>query len=375
MINVFQPALGREELAAVQEVFASNWVGKGPKTTQFEAAFAAHIGVDTGLMQSVNSCTEGLFQAMNVLEISAGDEVILPTISFVGAANAVMACGAKPVFCDVDSRTLNPTAADIEQVITPRTKAVILLHYGGVPCDMDTICPLLAHHSVALIEDCAISVASRYRGLSCGTFGEIAVWSFDAMKILVTGDGGMLYCRNPELAERAKRLLYLGLENESGYSSEAATRWWEFEVLCTGRNAGMNDFTAAIGLVQLQKLAGSIARRRVIAERYDCELRTCHWLQVPPTIPTTICSSYYFYWVQMAPEIRDRLAHRLRAQGIYTTFRYHPLHRVNYYSAPQMFPGADKAADTTLCLPLHQSLTADDLTQIIGAIRCFAKDL
>lgn len=376
MINVFQPALGQAELDAVANVFASNWVGKGPCTAQFEAAFAAHIGVDPTLMHSVASCTEGLFQAMNILDIGTGDEVILPTISFVGAANAVVASGAKPVFCDVDPHTLNPTATAIEQCITEKTKAFIPLHYGGIPCDMETIRPLLAHHSIALIEDCAISIASRFQDQACGTFGEISLWSFDAMKILVTGDGGMLYCRTPPLAERARKLLYLGLETPSGYTNTASSRWWEFDVSCAGRNAGMNDIASAIGLVQLQKLPAAIARRRTIAATYDRELSTCAWLQLPPAIPTTVCSSYYFYWIQMAPQLRDRLAQTLHAQGIYTTFRYYPLHRVAYYRMPQQqFAGADAAADTTLCLPLHQSLTDDDLRHIIEAIHRFGKEL
>lgn len=375
MINVFQPALGDEELNALRDVFASNWVGKGPKTTEFEAAFAAYIGVDPDLMQSVSSCTEGLFQAMHILEIGAGDEVILPTMSFVGTANAVMACGATPVFCDVDSRTLNPTVADVERVITRHTKAMIPLHYGGVPCDMDALCGLLSAYKVALIEDCAISVASQYKGRSCGAFGELSVWSFDAMKSLVTGDGGMIYCRTDELAERLKKLLYLGLETKSGFSNHTATRWWEFEVAAPGRQAGMNDITSAIGLVQLRKLAGAIARHRTITERYNAELNDCDWLQLPPTIPATVTSSYYFYWVQLAPQVRDDLAHYLRTEGIYTTFRYHPLHRTRYYAAAHTFPNADKAADTTLCLPLHQSLTDNELTHIIRSIRHFGKSL
>lgn len=218
---------------------------------------------------------------MHILGIGAGDEVILPSISFVGAANAVVACGAIPRFCDVDPRTLNPIAADIERVITPRTKAMIPLHYGGVPCDMESICALLAVHNLVLIEDCAISVASQYNNQACGTFGEIGVWSFDAMKTLVTGDGGMLYCHTPDATERARKLLFLGLESKSGFTNSAATRWWEYELAYPGRQAGMNDITSTIGLVQLQKLAGAIARRRAITERYDEGLGDCAWLQVP----------------------------------------------------------------------------------------------
>src|SRR5687768_8465038 len=180
-INVFQPTLGAEELEAVGGVFASSWVGRGARTDRFESEFAAHLGVDRGLVRSVSCCTEGLFQSMDLLGIGAGDEVVLPTISFVGAANAVAACGATPVFCDVDPRTLNATAGTLEPKLTTRTRAVLLLHYGGLPARLHEILPLLHGRRVALIEDSACSVASRIDGRACGTFGDVGVWSFDAM--------------------------------------------------------------------------------------------------------------------------------------------------------------------------------------------------
>src|SRR5678816_2362158 len=159
MINVFQPALGAEELEAVRRVFESNWPGKGKVTDQFEADFARHLGTDRELVHSTSCCTEGLFQAMTLLGIGPGDEVVLPSISFVGAANAIMASGAQPVFCDVDGASLNCTADTIESCITARTRAVLILHYGGVPCDMEAIGGLLARRRLLLIEDNACSVA------------------------------------------------------------------------------------------------------------------------------------------------------------------------------------------------------------------------
>ncbi len=375
MMNVFQPALGAEELVAVKDVFASNWVGKGAVTDRFEADFAAYAGVDRGLMRSVSCCTEGTFQAMTLLGLGPGDEVVLPSISFVGAANAVLASGARPVFCDVDPRTLNPTARSIEERLTRRTKAVLVLHYGGVPCPLAEICALLDERKVALIEDSACSVASRYRGRACGTFGEIGLWSFDSMKILVTGDGGMVYCRTPEMAERLGSLVYLGLDRQSGLSTPRETRWWEFEVVSLGRRAIMNDVAAAIGRVQLRKLPGFVERRRQIHEHYDRELAALPWLETPPALPADAQSSYYFYWVQAPQEARDALAVHLRARGIYTTFRYHPLHRVQWYGSDARLPGAEAAAESTLCLPIHQSLTAEDLEQVVGAIRDFGTRL
>jgi len=372
MINVFQPALGTEELEAVRGVFESNWVGKGPMTNQFESDFASHVGVDRALMRSVNCCTEGLFQSMALLGIGPGDEVILSSISFVGAANAVASSGARPVFCDVDARTLSTTANFIEEMITARTKAVIILHYGGVPCHMDEIYELVDQRGIALIEDSAHSVASRYAGQVCGTFGDIGVWSFDAMKILVTGDGGMVYCRTPEMAQRLEELVFLGLSPQSGLSSRAGARWWEFEISCHGRRAIMNDIASAIGVEQLKKLSHFIARRQQIHDYYNRALAEFTWLQLPP-VPAHVESSYYLYWIQTEPEIRDQLAVYLRDNGIYTTFRYYPLHRVRCYGSTVNLAGAEDAANTTLCIPMHQSLSNEELAKIVECIVDFSK--
>ena len=373
MIGVFQPSLQEEELAALRKVFASNWIGKGRLTDEFEQRFAAAIGAERAQVRSVSCCTEGLFQSMALLGIGAGDEVILPSISFVGAANAIAGAGARPVFCDSDPRTLNATARFIEDKITPRTRAVMILHYGGLPCEMDAIRELAAARGLALIEDSACSVASRYKGRACGTLGDIGVWSFDAMKILVTGDGGMVYCRDAALAQRAEEMTYLGLVTKSGSSSTVDKKWWEFEISCYGRRAIMNDMASAVGLEQLAKLPRFIQRRKEVHEFYGRALASFPWLQLPPEVPSHAESSYYFYWVQMRTDLRDRLAIWLRQKDIYTTFRYYPLHWVKYYGASDRLPQAEQAAETTLCLPIHQALTDNDLDAIATGIAEFGK--
>jgi aminotransferase len=368
MINVFQPSLGQEEAESVQKVFASNWVGRGKITETFETLFAAHIGVPRQLVRSITCCTEGLFQAIEAMELNPGDEVILPSISFVGAGNAVAASGARPIFCDVDPRSLNATADHIEQKISPKTKAVLLTHYGGLPAEMDPILELLREKNLFLIEDSACSVSSRYKGKSCGTFGDFGVWSFDAMKILVTGDGGMIYTKTEALAKVMEHKTYLGLETNSGITS-SKDRWWEFDISSFGRRAILNDITSSIGLVQLKKLKGFIDRRRAIHKFYDRELAVIPWLQIPPEVPNYSESSYYFYWVQT--DERDRFAMHLKKEGIYTTFRYYPLHKVKKYECDTPLANSELAAQTTLCIPLHQSLSDSDINHIVEAIRSF----
>ncbi|NQW46874.1 MAG: DegT/DnrJ/EryC1/StrS family aminotransferase, partial [Planctomycetes bacterium] len=248
MIHNCQPSLGAEELDAVRRVFQSNWLGKGRLTEEFEEAFAAHLDVPREHLRSSNSCSEGLFLSLKILGVGPGDEVVMPSISYVASANAVVERGARPVFCDVDRRTLNATAESIEAVLTPRTRAVMLIHYGGLPADMDPILQLLRPRGIRLVEDSACSVASTYKGRACGTIGDIGVWSFDPAKILVTGDGGMVYARDQEMARRAELELYLGLGSQSGFSSAASSRWWEFDVTCAGRRGITNDICSAIGL-------------------------------------------------------------------------------------------------------------------------------
>ncbi len=373
MINVFQPTLGEEELVAIREVFASNWIGKGKRVAEFEETFAKHIGSSPTRVLATNCCTEGLFSSMDLCAIQPGDEVILPTISFVGAGNAICAHGAKMVLCDVDCRTLNARAEDIEKVITPRAKAILLLHFGGIPCNMDEIMALANEHHLKVIEDCAAGVCSKYHGKALGTFGDIGMWSFDAMKILVCGDGACLHFQDEELREKASKWLYFGLESKSGYENSVAQKWWEFDISCFGHRAIMNDVTAAMALEQYKKLPVYMERRAKVHAFYDGALREYEWLDLPLPIGEGNATSYYFYHIQVKNGKRDKLATYLREHGIYTTYRYFPLHRVPGYHVKGDFPNADYATDNTLCLPMHQSLSEENLAYVAESIRDFDK--
>ncbi|MDX2394202.1 MULTISPECIES: DegT/DnrJ/EryC1/StrS family aminotransferase [unclassified Streptomyces] len=371
MIHLFQPQTGDEELAAVAEVFADKWLGHGPRTKAFEAEFAAHLGVDAQNVVFLNSGTAGLFLALECLDLEEDDEVVLPSLSFLAAANAVLAAGARPVFCDVDPRTLNPDAAHIESALTERTKAVIVLHYGGYPGDVKAIAELCRDRGVTLVEDAACSAGSRVDGRAVGTFGDLAMWSFDAMKVMVTGDGGMLYVRDPELAARARRLAYHGLAQPSGFGhAKVSHRWWELDIPEPGRRVIGNDMTAAIGRVQLRRLPEFVTRRKEIVDLYDRELAGAEGIEPPPPLPEGHESTYYFYWVQLDDAIRDEVAGELLAAGIYTTFRYAPLHKVAAYrSEGQELPSSDVASGRTLCLPLHPGLSDDDVRTVAATLR------
>ena len=371
MINVFQPTLGGEELARIKEVFDSNWIGKGKLVNEFEKKWAEHVGSTANRVLTTNCCSEGLFSSMHLCDIKPGDEVILPTISFVGAGNAVCANGSKMVLCDVDPRTLNARAEDIEKCITSKTKAILLLHFGGIACGMDEIMALADAHNLKVIEDCAAGVCSSYKGKALGTFGDIGMWSFDAMKILVCGDGAALHFRDPELRERAEKWLYFGLEAKSGYENSVAQKWWEFDISSFGHRAIMNDVTAAMALEQFKRLPSFMEARSKVHEFYNENLKNVNWLDLPLPIAAGCTTSYYFYHIQVKNGKRDELAKYLRDRGIYTTYRFFPLHRVPGYGVHASCPNADYAVDNTLCMPMHQSLSLDDLTLFVDTIKEF----
>jgi len=376
VINIFQPSLGEQELQAIKEVFESNWIGPGPKTAEFEERFSRFISTDRENVTMTNSCTEGMFQVLDWI-LEPGDEVIIPTIGFVGAANAVIGNGGTPVFCDVDPLSLNTTAACIEEKITDKTRAVLLIHYAGWSCNMDPIIELCEEKEIWVIEDNACSVATTYKGRPTGTLGDFGVWSFDSMKILVTGDGSIIHAKDPDMLAEIKTRSYLGLLSQSGYSSSVDQKWWEYDISYPGRRSVVNDITSAIGLVQLSRLEEFIDRRKQIHDYYNAFLGDRNWIKTPTPIYESGLgdreSSYYMYWIQLQDEdTRDKLAVHLKENNIYTTFRYYPLHLVKYYDQyHEQLPNAEKAANITLCIPLHQALTVEEVEYIAEKIRSF----
>jgi len=381
MINIYQPSLGKEELKAIKKVFKSNWLGKGPRTEEFIKQFSSKLITDDCFREeltvvspnnllTVSSCTEGLFQSID-LYVNEGDEVILPSISFVAAANAIVAKKAKPIFCDVNKRTLNVELEDIKNKITKKTKAIIVLHYAGVPCDIDNISKFCLNHKIKLIEDNANSPFSTVNNQNTGTFGDIGIWSFDSMKQLVMGDGGMIYCKDKTDTNKLKKLTYLGLESKSGLdNSNNGNKWWEFNISSPSRRSVTNDIQAAIGIEQLKKIDTQLLKRKKIHNQYSLELGNLDWLDIPLNLPTGVTSSYYMYHIQLKDKNdRDKLANYMKSKEIYTAFRYYPLHMVEYYKGNYNLPNTEYVASHTLCIPIHQGLTNKDVNKIILTIK------
>jgi aminotransferase len=353
-IQLFSPSTDHRELAALTRVLDTHWLGKGARVTEFEAAWAMHVGVPVENMVSTNSCTSALFEAVRLAGIGVGDEVIIPTIHFVGTAQAVIAAGGTPVFCDVDRWTMNATRETIEAKLTEKTKAVIMNHYGGniARFSRTDLADLM------WIDDLANAPMIRISDL--GTC-DYATWSMDSMKVLTTGDGGFLYCVDWIDSAQARMDFCLGVDSESGISNQKSSRWWEFSVPFPGQGRHlMNDLVASIGLEQLKKLDGFIARRREICLQYAALVQE---------LPEISGYQYGDYFAWIYTERRDELARHLRENGVYTSYRYFPLHLA--YNTGDKLPDAEWAAEHSLLLPLHNNLTDADVEYVCEKVKEF----
>jgi len=370
MISMFSNSLGAEELEAVRGVFESRWIGFGPESKKFEEELGDKIGSSRVL--ALNSCTAGLFMSMDILGIGPGDEVIIPSIHFIGAVNAVIKAGATPVFADVDLQYLNILPEEITRLRTEKTRAVFLLHYGGHPCDMEKIYP--ATKGLYLIEDSANSPFSKYRGINCGLLGDIGIYSFDAMKILCCGNGGAIVVKSDELLAKAKEFRYFGLaaKGQSGIDSlgEKKSRWWEINLGSISNRYLPSDILSAAARIQLRKVDDFLRRRREVWDIYQAELAGLDWLELPPEPLPDTTGSYYFYWLRIK-DGRDKFARYLVDNDIYCTFRYYPLHLIEQYGPQTGLPQSELLNEITINIPLHQNLSPEEVEKIVKTIKNF----
>jgi perosamine synthetase len=358
--------MDEQEIEAVAEVLRSGWIGLGPKTAEFERNFASFLGAPYAV--GLNSATAALDMSVLLLNINHGDEVIVPTMTFVSTAHAVAYNLATPIFADVDADTLLIDIDDVAHKITPRTKAIIAVHYGGRPVDMDRLRQVAA--GIPLIEDAAHACGSEYKGRKAGTLGDLACFSFHAVKNLSTGDGGALVTCDPALMERAKRLRWLGIDRGTwDRTGTDRSYWWQYCVDEIGLKCHMNDIAAAIGLVQLRKLPSSNARRRQIAEMYTAGLQGLPWLKTPPMDTPDSQSAWHIYCVQV--EDRDDLNVYLQEKEIGTGVHYRPIHQYACYGNRPVLPVAERIFERILSLPMHPGLTDEDVVYTIDSIRSF----
>jgi perosamine synthetase len=344
------------EADALAEVIESGWVSQGPRVQEFERAFAARVGAEHAV--ATTNCTTALHLALYVAGVRPGDEVIVPSLSFIATANAVWYCGATPVFADIDPRTYNLDPRAARQAITPRTKAIMPVHQIGLPADMDAFLALGREHGVAIVEDAACAIGAEYKGRRIGSLGPLACFSLHPRKVITTGEGGMITTNDAELADRLRKLRQHAMDL-SDLARHSATDIVFEAYPERGWNCRMTDLQAALGLCQLAALDEILAERRRQAERYTEALADVPGLDVPfePDYAARTWQSYAVRVRPGAPLGRTELMRRLLRDGVATRRGVMAIHHERAYEREDvLLPHTEAAAREALMLPLFPGL-------------------
>lgn len=370
-ISVMKPWLGTAESDAVAEVIASGWVAQGPRTAAFEQAFAEHQQV--GHAVAASNCTTALHLALKVAGVQAGDDVVLPSFSFIATANAPTYLGARPVFADVEESTGNVSAQTIEAALTPKTTAIIAVDQGGMPLDLEPLRRLCDERGLALVEDAACGAGSTYRGAPVGVGADVSAWSFHPRKLLTTGEGGMLTTNNEQWAQRARRLREHAMDVSAAdrHGSTLAPQESYGEI---GYNFRMTDMQAAVGLVQLSKLEQMVVRRRELAARYQQELAGVPGLRCVQD-PEYGTSNYQSFWIEVSrpfPLDREGLLAKLAEDGISARRGIMASHLQPAYAGHSGYtvalPVTERLTANTLILPLYHDLREEEQDRVISSV-------
>ena len=367
------PLIEDEEIRAVVEVLRSGWLTTGPRAREFESAFARYTGAKHAV--AVNSGTAALHLSLSAIRLHEGDEVILPTMTFAATGEVVLYGKARPVLVDCDRDTFNIDPAAIERAITPRTKAIIPVHYAGQPCDMDAIAGLAHQRGIKVIEDAAHALPARYKGRTVGTLSDITCFSFYATKTITTGEGGMATTDSEEDADRM-RILSL-----HGISKDAWKRYdrdgdWRYEIQEPGFKYNLTDLQAALGIVQLKKCDAMQKRRAALAARYSEALGALDAFETPRVLPE-VQHAWHLYVLLVNPAAlrihRDQIIQELKQRGIGTSVHFIPLHLHPYYREhlgykSGQFPVAEHVFERCISLPIYPSMTEDDAERVIEAL-------
>ena len=362
---------GKEEEQEVLRVLRSRWLSTGPVTERFEKAFSGYLGGGDAI--AVSSGTAALHLALTCLGLGEGDEVILPSLTFIATANAVLYVGAKPVFADiVGKEDLNISSEEIGKKITEKTKVIMVMHYGGYPCEMKAILRIAKRHGLYVIEDAAHAPGAEYGGRKCGLVGDIACFSFFSNKNLVTGEGGMVVTRNKTWAERVRRMRSHGMEVLSWDKSRG--RLSSYDIKGIGYNYRTTEIQSALGLAQLKKLDRNNRKRKRLVEIYREELEENNGISIPFS-KFKGNPSYHLFPVLVAPRInRNRVMRRLKDFGIQTSIHYPPVHLFSLYRRrfgfrEGMFPKTEEVSRTEVTLPLHPRMNREDVKWIVKRIK------
>ena len=367
------PDTDGEELAEIAEALASGWVTSGPKTQQFEAAFAEAVGARFAV--AVNSCTAAMHLALEALGLGRGDEVITTPYTFAATAEVVRYFDARPVFVDVDPVTLNLDPEKIEAAITPRTKAIIPVHIAGLPADLDPIHAIACRHGLVVIDDAAHAFPAEYKGRKVGSLSGFTCFSFYATKTITTGEGGMICTDVEAWAERCRIMALHGISKDAWkrYTAEGS---WYYEIIAPGYKYNMTDVAAAMGLAQLRKAEAMWRRRQAIARRYDDALANHPALECPPDRDDSR-HAWHLYMLRLNLDAlaldRARFIEAMKQRNIGTSVHFIPLHVHPYYRdtygfRPEDFPVAYREYQREISLPIYSKMSDRDVEDVIEAV-------
>ena len=365
-LPVTEPYLGGNELKYVSDCITSNWISsQGHYITRFEESLSEYLSIEHSVATS--SGTTALHLALASLGVSAGDEVIVPTLTFAACANVILQCGATPVFVDVSEDTWTMDPQLIEELITEKTRAIMPVHLYGHPCDMDPILEIARRRDLFIIEDCAESLGATYKGKLTGTFGHVACFSFFANKVITTGEGGMLVTGDKEIMEKARVLRDHGMSKSKRYWNEAA-----------GFNYRMTNMQAAIGVAQMEKIESFLARRREITDRYNSNLSGIPGLTLPPE-QEWAGNIFWLYTILLDEDMLgisvEDMIEKLRQKGIETRPVFHPLHlQPPYPGVESPLKVSEEIAKRGMSLPTGNDIMVDDIDRVTEAIQKILKD-
>jgi dTDP-4-amino-4,6-dideoxygalactose transaminase len=372
-IHLAQPLFGEEEKKEVLAALDSGWVTLGPRTKQFEEDFAKYVGAKYAV--AVSSCTAGLYLALLAAGIGEGDEVITTVLTFAATANTIIHTGARPVFIDVDPKTLNIDPALIEKKITKKTKALMIMHYGGQSCDMTAIKKIALKHKLLIIEDAATAVGTEWKGKKIGCIGDLTVFSFHAIKNMSTGDGGMVTTNSRKLADEMTILRLHGMSKDA-WKRHTATGNWRYDVVAPGYKFNMTDIQAAIGIHQLKKLDKFIKIRQKYAKMYDRGFAKTPEITVPFVDERgRHARNLYTVFVDTSnlKIDRDQLVQELKKEQVGANVYYMPLFELSFFRDslklnPKEYPVSAEVFPQMLTLPIYPKMTEEDVKYVIQTL-------
>ena len=372
MIPVFKPYMDQEEKDAILRVLDSRWWGLGPETAKFEGEFLKYLGASTGV--ATNSGTAALHMALFGLNLKPKEEVILPSFTFVSSAEAIKYVGAKPVFVDINKDTLVIDPVEIEKNITDKTKAIMVVHYGGHSCQMKEIENIAKAHNLKIIEDCAHAAGAEYDGKKLGTIGDFSAFSFHAVKNIATGDGGMVVFKDKEILEQMKAYRWVGItkttwDRYAPASSTSKENRSDYDVEVLGYKYHMNDVQAAIARVQLKRLDKMNNIRRELVKRYQENLASISSVSTLEEKPWEKSSNHLFV---ILSKKRDQIMRHLNANGIATSIHYTPVHKFSLFKEEYgnlLLPNTEQVSKEILTLPLFPDLKLEEIDFVCEKIK------